>query len=122
MSSFTENLYLKRQLQKLQEENEQLRKILREAEVPSALPPIIPTPEQSGPLAPARGYPGFTPEGKPTQWHPPMDVPDWAKPEYGPWELRPDGTEYPLNPIGMPSLAPRLPPTQRPFGPNDLYR
>ena len=66
----------KNKIRQLEEENRQLRKILREAEVPSVLPPIIPTPQQSGPLAPARGYPGYTPEGRPTQWNPPMDVPD----------------------------------------------
>jgi len=103
-------------IRKLEEENRQLRKILREAEVGQYPPtPIIPTPQQSGPLDPARGYPGYTPEGKPTEWHPPMDVPDWAKPEYGPWELRPDGTEYPRNPITMPSLAPKFPIPRKPF-------
>ena len=114
----------KNKIRQLEEENRQLRKILREAEAGQVYPPtpIIPTPQQSGPLAPARGYPGFTPEGKPTQWNPHDYVPDWAKPEYGPWELRPDGEVYPWNPIGMPSLAPNIPPSSRPFGPNDLYR
>jgi len=105
----------KNKIRQLEEENRQLRKILREAEQLYPPTPIIPTPEVSPPDSPARGY-------KTPEWHPPMDVPWWAKPEYGPWELRPDGTEYPWNPIAMPSLAPRLPPTQRPFGPNDLYR
>ena len=114
----------KNKIRQLEEENKQLRKILREAEAGQVYPPnpIIPTPQQSGPLAPVRGYPGYTPEGKPTGWHTPMDVPYWAKPEYGPWRLNPDGEPYPWQPIGMPSLAPNIPPSSRPFGPNDLYR
>jgi len=102
-------------IRKLEEENRQLRKILREAEGGQYPPtPRIPTPNVSPPLAPERGYPGFSRDGKPTEWHPPFEYPDWAQ-EYGPWQLRPDGTEYPHNPITMPSLAPKFPIPRKPF-------
>jgi hypothetical protein len=41
MSSFTENLYLKRQIQKLQEENQQLKYALQEAGIEGILRPLF---------------------------------------------------------------------------------
>jgi hypothetical protein len=41
MSSFTENLYLKRQIQKLQEENQQLKYALQEAGIGDLLRPLL---------------------------------------------------------------------------------
>jgi hypothetical protein len=44
MSSFTENLYLKRAIQKLQEENQQLLKILNEVDINAGITPPTVTP------------------------------------------------------------------------------
>jgi len=41
MSSFTENLYLKRQLKQLQEENRKLKQILSEADEPASRSPDL---------------------------------------------------------------------------------
>jgi hypothetical protein len=97
-----ENFYLNK-IKKLQEENEQLRKILREAEVPSALPPIIPTPEVSPPDSPARGYAPFDP-ANPYNLSPMKPSPT-IKPLYGPYRIpsltRPIAPEDP--PVTNPS-------------------
>ena len=57
MSSFTENLYLKRAIQKLQEENQQLLKLLNEVDINAGItqptvPPPRPSPKPTGPSIP----------------------------------------------------------------------
>jgi hypothetical protein len=101
----------KNKIRQLEEENRQLRKILREAEAGQVYPPtpIIPTPEVSPPDSPARGYERFDPDNH--YWRPPMD-PAQIKPRYGPWRI--PTSLRPFAP-GFEGLSPYNPSPYRPF-------
>jgi len=145
MSSFTENLYLKRVIQKLQEENQQLLKLLNEVDTnppmfPGGNPPSPPTIPPSGPHpfpstepGPSRPLPTPNPPINPksvgqrsvTQGGsppPPNDNP-WWDPMYGRggWGV-PMLTPYPVTmPVPMKTPAPMTMPYQQPFSLNRPY-
>ena len=98
-----DSVYLNK-IRHLEEENTQLRKILREAEAGQVYPlnPNIPTPEQSDPMDPARGYRQFDPANP--HHLSPMKPSPTIKPLYGPWRI--PSLTHPIYPQDPPVTNP----------------
>lgn len=101
--SFTENLYLKRMIQKLQEENAQLKnrvKMLREAAEPPMFPPSEPNQPQPQPAPepynPNPFPPDIPPSGPKNMAGAPSSTPGVSKPgnTLGPTTLGTNGIYY----------------------------
>ena len=146
MSSFTENLYLKRTIQKLQEENRELLKLINEVQAPPPVPPMYPggTPPTQPSIPPSGPHP--FPPSEPSPVEPklpdPAPVPPirprsarqdgsppipnrgpWWDPMYGRGGLGvPMETPYPITmPLPMKTPAPMTMPYQQPFSLNRPY-
>ena len=131
MSSFTENLYLKRTIQKLQEENRELLKLLNEVQSTPPAPPSNPhpfPPSEPSPTEPKLPEPAPLPPIRPRSAKqggspPPPNKGPWWDPMYGrggfgvPMET-PDPITMPL-PVKTP--APMTMPYQQPFSLNRPY-
>ena len=141
MSSFTENLYLKLAIQKLQEENQQLLKLLNEVEISANItPPTPPTlPRPTGPSPRPPTFPRPTGPSRPTPLStpvtqrsvsqggspPPPNKGPWWDPMYGRGAYGggvPMLTPYPITmPLPVKTPAPMTMPYQQPFSLNRPY-
>lgn len=138
MSSFTENLYLKLAIKKLQEENQQLLQLLNEVEISADIrPPTPPTlPRPTGPSRPTT-LPRPTRPSRPTPLStpvtqrsvsqggspPPPNKGPWWDPMYGRGGFGvPMLTPYPITmPLPVRTPAPMTMPYQQPFSLNRPY-
>lgn len=107
MSSFTENLYLKRAIQKLQEENQQLLKLLSEVKTPSPAAPPPPTAPPSQADSPNKG----------PWWDPMYGRGGWGVPMLSPYPVTMPLPAKTPAPFTLPANQPFS--LNRPYDPND---
>ena len=145
MSSFTENLYLRRAIQKLQEENQQLLKLLNEVQNPPPMfpggnPPPPPSIPPSGPFPFPPQDPSTSPRPLPTP-NPPINPKsvgqrsasqggglDYLDPMYGrgrfplQYDRNPNETPLPSSmPFNQKTPLPFTLPANQPFSLNRPY-